>query len=60
MSIAVPCAMKYQQLLDIATAPGNELHVFDNGTGLVTGSAYTQGIWISGTIIALWRAEGLL
>jgi len=52
--------MKYQQLLDIATAPGNELHVFDNGTGLVTGSAYTQGIWISGTIIALWRAEGLL
>jgi hypothetical protein len=52
--------LKYEDLLELATNDGNELVVFENGTGLITGAAYVQGIWVSNAIIKYWREEGLL
>lgn len=52
--------VKYKNLLELATTPGNELLVFQSGTGLITGPKYTQGIWLSHAIIDYWREQGLL
>ena len=53
--------IKYSDLLDLATEPGNELVIFpENDTGLIKGKAFKQGIWVSNLIIRYWRAEGLL
>ena len=59
-SVAIPKNVKYKQLLDMATTPGNELLLFKNGSGLITTPTAKQGIWVSRTIIALWQAEGYI
>jgi len=59
-SVAYPKGMKYIKLYDLATTPGNELFVFDNGSGLITTPTSKQGVWVSRTIIAAWQAEGLI
>ena len=61
-SVAYPKGMKYAKLYDLATTPGNELLIFENGKtgGLITTPNHKQGVWVSSSIIALWQAEGLI
>jgi hypothetical protein len=60
MSKEKEAVSRYQSQLDAATAPGNTLTIFENGTGLVEGPRWTQGIWLSSTIIERWIDEGYL